>query len=903
MNEREIQAWNEFAGDLRKKVRGDIQKIDLALASALKILPGLGFQERAELLQIGKAVAQMSTKLAVTFLCIAPEVVSSIDTNVRSIWLKWAMVFAMHSRETLIHFVEKTQAVLNVLPAEVCPFLLDCGLKISSVDPSVSYKYFMSLPRIQREIPMDLFLRWFEGGLSLIHENHSASLAYFSLESRHSWNRVQQNNSSVCLKDVYRPLKLFAQALTGKNLGLRPIRNPDEGGYQPCGPLPCTDGEAIYLPEVMNDLASPDLNFLAFKLATAHQAGYLEFGTFTFQLSMIHGLFSPEYICGCLQKISDKGDELSPLETFFHLFPNEYLAKDIFHLLEGARVDHCLRRHYRGLNKDMDVYLSTAMKTRPDIEFLPLQEAVLESILRMTTLGQSLNTPPGFPYLQSEALFSLINPILRETATVKDSAGATVFLYHCLSDIPQIQLNLPLADLSQAIPPAFNQHFSQPGGMDFMKADASEEKPYQGITPLPYRGELHPELVQKKIRLREVEDLLNQMEKGIPLPPEALMELLEKLMDGELEISQGQSGEGFQGLFVTDLEGLKKTLTYDQATQRVLTKLKGELRSLLEDVGGDSYESDYYYDEWDYKISDYRLKWCRLKEQEVEVGTTQFVDQTLETYFHLLSEVRKQFQILKPERLKKVPHLERGEEIDLNAAIEASIDRKAGQSASDKVYIEKNRKDRDFSTLFLLDMSASTDQWVEGDGHKPGLHSEQEKKKKVIDIEKEALVVMAEALKEIGDEYAIFGFSGYGRKDVVFYSVKDFKETYGEQVKGRIGKIKSQSSTRMGPVIRHAIEKMSGLESKVKNIILISDGYPQDCDYGDDRTDEEYALQDTMVAFEEASRKNIHFFCITVDRAGHDYLRKIMPSSSYLVIEETVDLPRQLPKIYRRLTT
>jgi nitric oxide reductase NorD protein len=96
---------------------------------------------------------------------------------------------------------------------------------------------------------------------------------------------------------------------------------------------------------------------------------------------------------------------------------------------------------------------------------------------------------------------------------------------------------------------------------------------------------------------------------------------------------------------------------------------------------------------------------------------------------------------------------------------------------------------------------------------------------------------------------------------------------------------------------------MSGLESKVKNIILISDGYPQDCDYGDDRTDEEYALQDTMVAFEEASRKNINFFCITVDRAGHDYLRKIMPSSRYLVIEETIDLPRQLPKIYRRLTT
>jgi nitric oxide reductase activation protein len=108
-----------------------------------------------------------------------------------------------------------------------------------------------------------------------------------------------------------------------------------------------------------------------------------------------------------------------------------------------------------------------------------------------------------------------------------------------------------------------------------------------------------------------------------------------------------------------------------------------------------------------------------------------------------------------------------GEEIDLNAAIEAFIDRKAGQSPSEKIYIEKNRKDRDFSTLFLLDMSASTDEWVNGKDRKPEFPSPG-KDKKIIDIEKESLVVMAEALKEIGDEYAIYGFSGYGRREVDF---------------------------------------------------------------------------------------------------------------------------------------
>jgi nitric oxide reductase activation protein len=407
-------------------------------------------------------------------------------------------------------------------------------------------------------------------------------------------------------------------------------------------------------------------------------------------------------------------------------------------------------------------------------------------------------------------------------------------------------------------------------------------------------------LVQKKLRLREVQNLLNQMEMGIPLSPEILKNLLESGM--EVEVSEGGEGDEFQGLFVTDLKGLKKQIGMREASQRAKERLKGEIRSLLGEVSEETGEDHHYYDEWDCQIADYRVRWCRLKEKDAEIGSTEFVDRTLDSYSDLVAEVRRQFQMLKPERFKKIPNLERGEEIDLNAAVEASVDRRAGQSPSEKIYIEKNRKDRDFSTLFLLDMSASTDERVDGKDRKPEIPPS-EKEKKIIDIEKEALVVMAEALKEIGDEYAIYGFSGYGRKEVDFYAIKDFQEEYGDRVKGRIEKIKPQRSTRMGTAIRHAAEKMAGRESRIKNLILISDGYPQDYDYGDDRSDREYALQDTTIALEEAARKQIHTFCITVDRAGHDYLRKMMPPSRYLIIEETAALPRELPKIYRKLTT
>jgi nitric oxide reductase activation protein len=285
----------------------------------------------------------------------------------------------------------------------------------------------------------------------------------------------------------------------------------------------------------------------------------------------------------------------------------------------------------------------------------------------------------------------------------------------------------------------------------------------------------------------------------------------------------------------------------------------------------------------------------------LESGSAGFVVQTLESYAGLVAEVRKQFQMLKPERLKRIPHLESGEEIDLDAAVEAWVDRRAGQPPSEKIYVEKNRKERDFSTLFLLDMSASTDERV--NAKERTTDSQPSEEKKVIDIEKEALVVMAEALEEIGDEYALFGFSGYGRRQVDFYTIKDFHEGYGEEARGRFEQVRPQRSTRMGPVIRHAVEKLAGRESKIKNIILISDGYPQDYDYGEDRSGKEYALKDTMMALEEAARKNIHTFCITVDRAGHDYLRQMCHPARYLVIEETAALPRELPKIYRRLTT
>jgi nitric oxide reductase activation protein len=246
---------------------------------------------------------------------------------------------------------------------------------------------------------------------------------------------------------------------------------------------------------------------------------------------------------------------------------------------------------------------------------------------------------------------------------------------------------------------------------------------------------------------------------------------------------------------------------------------------------------------------------------------------------------------VRPESWRTVRGLEDGDDFDLNAAIDARAEWRARRSPSPKLYTARARIEREVATLFLLDMSASTDEAAEAGGAR----------RRIIDIEKEALVIMAAALEEIGDTYAIYGFSGQGRHNVEFYPVKTFTERLSAGAKGRIGGIQPRSSTRMGTPLRHSVRKMADVRTQARYLILISDGFPQDLDYGEDRRSYDYGISDTATALREVEAARIKPFCITVDLAGHDYLRQMCDPQRYMVIENVGDLPRELPKIYQQL--
>ena len=302
-------------------------------------------------------------------------------------------------------------------------------------------------------------------------------------------------------------------------------------------------------------------------------------------------------------------------------------------------------------------------------------------------------------------------------------------------------------------------------------------------------------------------------------------------------------------------------------------------------------------------------------------GEAEFYEQTVQGYGSLVTRIRQQFEMLVPELFRKVRRLEFGEEIDIDDLIEFMIDIKTGASRNDKFYWRRNNVQRDVASAFLLDTSASTAEAI-NDSRKTNddwdapedpveymvwlrtrrTQSARRTYKRIIDIEKEAVVLIINALEAIGDFYGIYGFSGYGRENVEFYTVKDLNETFNDRVKRRIDRIAPLHATRMGPAIRHAAYKLNQQEARTKLLFLISDGRPQDRGYSREGVEKEYAVHDTKMALNEAKLQGIDAFCLTVDKNGHDYLKTMCQDIGYEVLEDINDLPSRLLYLYKRLT-
>ncbi len=285
------------------------------------------------------------------------------------------------------------------------------------------------------------------------------------------------------------------------------------------------------------------------------------------------------------------------------------------------------------------------------------------------------------------------------------------------------------------------------------------------------------------------------------------------------------------------------------------------------------------YDEWDYRRAGYRSAWCSLTEKTLDPVRSAFVSRTLIKYQPQLQKLRRQFERLRT-RYRYVRRRRHGDDIDLDAHIEALCDVRAGIAPSDRLFVQLLRDDRDIAAMFLIDMSNSTQGWV-------GL------------AVKEALVLLAEALEVVGDRYAIYGFSGMRRSRSELFHIKHLDESYDAAVQGRIAAIGPKEYTRMGPPIRHLTRKLQQVQSAVRLLVVISDGKPED--YDDYKG--EYAIEDTRKALLEARGVGVYPFCITIDKSAHDYLAHMFGRGNYIFVDQVLSLPAKMAEMYRLLTS
>ena len=909
------------------------------LETSPKIFKELEQPDREPFLDFARAVTRASWADTRLYFERGPDLIASINSQYRSGFLELsAKVTSEVGRQAFPLFADAADA-LGQLPEDTHAEHINFASDLALGSPTAAMEYLKIIPFASSRLTPEQLREWSNIGSDvLISENNAEGAeAFFRLESTRAEAALQALSSRVELSSISTLLRMYAKALTGEQIAIYSVEelvDQNIGWVQES--VATTEGSSIYLPPFVSTFEAQEANFQSYKVFATHQTGRIEFGSFAYKWNQ-DGSFTSATVENREANSEDtisEGDEepktaaVTAMQRYFNSFDERSLISGIFTVIEDTRVDAYVGREYGGIRKWLKQLQAYEANRRPRIENMPLRSAFVENLLR-ASLGrpETMRWPTVYREFLENGLAAL-KLVEEEDATVQDSAEVSAVIYDIAQRIPNItpsmadgkfEFDAPTEDML-SIQPAMPSGDGPPMDMQANDQEVEFENP-----PQPeFRGDFKPELVQLLARLKQQQEG-NVDGEGTPLTKEQLKELLENSVEITIaEWAEGDLDESL-GMFLENLE--------QAATPSGEGKSDDETSGSDESSGGDGegeekelpVEIDWsYYDEWDFRASDYRPRWTRVGQRFHEAEEEpEFYSETLRKHHGLVMETRKQFELMRPEVFKKIKRVEDGDELDVDLAIEFYIDKKAGIGPTGRVYNKRNKIERDVAVAFLLDMSASTDEEIEkqrqshsddddddfdGDPRKyfqwlAARRASQmiEPPKRIIDLEKESAVLIVEALEAIGDSYGIYGFSGYGRDNVEFHVIKDLDESMSELVQRRIGKIEPIRSTRMGPAIRHTIHKLNEHDSKVKILILVSDGRPQDHGYGKDRTEKEYAVHDTKQALLEAKRDGITPFLITVDKEGHDYLQQMCDDIGYEVVDDIESLPRRLPTLYRHL--
>ncbi|HEV7700113.1 MAG TPA: VWA domain-containing protein [Pyrinomonadaceae bacterium] len=809
---------------------------ELAPADAVRLLG-----EAAEFLEFGGSVT-------LHFVSSGSDVLGSVPQAFAD-WVRLSRMIAKHGNAVLIAFLKSTPKFFAAFvsrrgdpPVIDIQRVLQLAGEIAATDAESALAAFKSSAQALKKVSIDQFEGWVTRGLA-DHENGSskARRSYFALETRESNSRLQRERLGLPLESVQHVLRLYIEALTGNEVELQPLTGiPDETRIG--------DGKTIYLPAAVAEFGEDEKDFRLYKVLAAHGAGQIEFGTFARDTHELKAAFRE-------------------LTAFYSATAAE---KDAFsldgYLGEGEAQNS--KPEPRNLSAGSDYRAVLAAFPEPRLAkkiFGTMENARVDARLRATYRGLRKDLDLMQSYLRSNRPYIFDLPmhqvpfelLFQITLCGGATDDARQFYGQIVSEIEGVLETFVWSETATVA--------------DSLMATSRVYNLFQNITPDQQQEAENENTEANSEHAYDDKDAA------------------ESVTEDKIEREQEKKAQDIRDLFNAwnSLE--------DEGEPDDLQGAEAWSQNEMPEQALDADDVAFAYDEWDREISDYRVGWSRVIEKRVKQGDRSFVELTRSRYRGVISSIRHQFQLMKPENLTRINREIDGEDYDLNALVEFVVDRKADGMQTENIYTKRLRKQRDVAVSILLDQSSSTARTITRNPLQPYTHPG----RRIIEIEKEGLVLMSEALEAVGDIYSINGFTSEGRRNVKFYVVKDFNEKYSDEVEKRIGGITFQNNTRLGAAIRHAAHKLSRQDSRTKLLIILTDGRPYDHDYGDAR----YAREDVREALIEAKTGGITPFCITIDRESEAELKDLYGDVGYTIIDDVLTLPERMPNIYRRLTS
>jgi nitric oxide reductase NorD protein len=540
------------------------------------------------------------------------------------------------------------------------------------------------------------------------------------------------------------------------------------------------------------------------------------------------------------------------------LLESDRLAADLFWIIENTRLYQEILKEYPGVLRAWPAISAYLLEKRPSARYLNKAEEKAEEFLRQM-LKAAAEGQPAISASADESVRAAVELKNKWTAE-----GVKTRRYRAI---------VPFFPWGKLIPDRI-KNADNPGASARAAATATPSSP----------GDKSPEdekpgkTARYASRTEEVDEKANENGLTLNIYDKILSWAdfvnVNRQFDDDPDEDPGKKADECEELTTASLE--KSTAnTFNADLEKADSRADDDGQT--EDLSGEA----VYYPEWDYKNRPTGLI-TALIEVDATGEDAGFCARVLSEKRGIIKEVTRNLEMLSPS-LSLTSRQTEGTSIDLNAAVEAFADLEAGHTPEDKLYCSYTRTERDLSALFLVDLSMSTDGWA-GDA-------------KIIEHEKESLVILCEALKKLRDRYAIYGFSGKTRKGCRFFRIKGFAESYGDRVRNRIGGLIPYSYTRMGPAIRHATSILAREHSRTRLLFILSDGKPNDVDTYEGR----YGIEDTRMAIKEAERAGITPFCLTVDTGAADYLPRLFGRGNYAVVPGVDMLAKKLPELYARI--